>query len=141
MKKIINGKIYDTEKATHVATWDNDRFPNDFEFCYERLYRKRTGEYFLYGEGGPMSKYAKHYGNETRGSEQITPLSYHDAQKWAEKHLDGEEYEKIFGEIVEDSNDVLIGVHLQASTVERIKREASKAGMTISEYVESKLNG
>jgi hypothetical protein len=30
-----------------------------FRWVCEELYRKRTGEYFLYGEGGPMSKYSR----------------------------------------------------------------------------------
>jgi len=55
MKKIINGKRYDTETAQLIgsASYSNR---TDFRFWSEELYRKKTGEFFLYGEGGPASK-------------------------------------------------------------------------------------
>ena len=58
MKKIINGKKYDTDTAQELASWDNGGGWRDFHHCEETLYRKKTGEFFLFGEGGPMTKYA-----------------------------------------------------------------------------------
>jgi hypothetical protein len=54
MRKIIDGKLYDTDKAKRVGgPWSPAGFgPGDFDWCEEALYRKRTGEYFLHGEGG-----------------------------------------------------------------------------------------
>ena len=101
MKKIINGKKYDTETAKKVGYWTNNYSCSDFQCCEETLYRKKTGEYFLYGSGGPMSKYSQSYGNMTGGGEKIIPMTEADARKWAEKHLDGDEYEEIFGEVEE----------------------------------------
>ena len=43
MKKIINGKRYDTETAEKIGVWDNARSISDFDCCEETLYRKRTG--------------------------------------------------------------------------------------------------
>jgi len=61
------------------------------------------GEYFLRGEGGPRSKYAEAVGpSEWCGGEKVIPLTLDSAQKWAEEYLDADEYEKIFGEIVEE---------------------------------------
>ena len=140
MKKIINGKKYDTETAALVAEWDNGRYGSDFDRCSEKLYRKKTGEYFLHGDGGPMSRYARSCGqNEWCGGEQIIPLSYEAAQKWAEEHLDGDKYEKIFGEVPEDESKVSATFRLSASVLETVKRKASEAGVGISEYVESRL--
>ena len=48
-----------------------------------------------------MSNYAESYGNERYGGEKIIPLSENEAKKWAENHLDGDEYEKIFGSVDE----------------------------------------
>lgn len=101
MKQIINGKKYDTETATEVGSWWNGLSTGDFSNCRETLYRKRTGEYFLYGRGGPMSRYSQSYGNMTGGGEKIIPLTEAEARKWTEKHLDGDEYEEIFGEVEE----------------------------------------
>lgn len=101
MKQIINGKKYDTGTAEKVGSWSNCCSCRDFSSCTEELYRKRTGEYFLYGSGGPMSKYSQSYGNTTSGGEKIIPMTEAEARKWAEKHLDGDEYEEIFGEVEE----------------------------------------
>ena len=101
MKQIINGKKYDTETAKKVGSWSNGYSYSDFSSCTEELYRKRTGEYFLYGIGGPMSRYSQSYGNTTSGGEKIIPMTEAEARKWAEEHLDGDEYEEIFGEVEE----------------------------------------
>ena len=101
MKKIINGRMYDTKTATLIGSTGYG-YPNDFEYWRENLYRKKTGEFFLYGEGGPMSKYSHRTGqNEWSGGEEIIPLTVEEAQEWAEKHLEVEEYEQIFGKVKE----------------------------------------
>ena len=85
MKKIINGRLYNTETAELIASHDNGYFANDFHYCSEDLYRKKNGEFFLYGEGGGLSKYAEPYGNGWGYGEIITPLSVDEAKKWMEK--------------------------------------------------------
>jgi hypothetical protein len=98
MKKILSGRKYDTETATLVGEWWNGCGSNDFYYCVEHLYQKKTGEFFLYGEGGPMSRYAKYNGENSYSSgENIVPLLLGEAKKWGEEHLDAEKYEKIFG--------------------------------------------
>ena len=101
MKKIINNKMYNTETATEVASYDNGCYLSDFRHFREELYRKRTGEFFLYGCGGAMSKYAKSCGNGWSGGSQIIPLAEKDAQKWVEKHCDADTYINLFGEVEE----------------------------------------
>lgn len=101
MKKIINGKKYDTATATEVAFACNGLSSRDFGHWSETLYRKKTGELFLYGEGGPASKYAERCPDGWYGGEEIFPLGEEAAKKWAEKHLGGDEYETIFGEVDE----------------------------------------
>ena len=140
MKKIINGKRYDTDTAKKIAEWDNGHYGNDFNRCSETLYRKNTGEFFLYGRGGARSRYASYADGSVSGGEQIIVLTYAEAKEWAEEHLDGDEYENIFGEVVEDDTDTVFCVRLPASTVEKVRRAASEAGMAIGEYVDKKLN-
>ena len=75
MKRIISGRRYDTNTAKLIgqASYSNSR---DFTYWHEELYVKRTGEYFLYGVGGPMSKYSQQTGeNEWTGGKEIIPLS------------------------------------------------------------------
>lgn len=95
-------KKYDTETAKRVGSWSNNYNYGDFNYCSEELYCKKTGEFFLYGFGGAMSKYSQSCGNNcTSGGESIIPLSENGAKKWAEKYLDADEYETIFGEVEE----------------------------------------
>ena len=99
MKKVINGKMYNTETAEQLATWDNGRW-NSFDICEEKLFRKRNGEFFLYGYGGPKSAYAQPDGDRSVSSgHAIILLSDKEAREWAEEHLNGDKYEEIFGEI------------------------------------------
>lgn len=101
-KKIINGKLYNTETATLVGEWWNNYPTNDFNYCEENLYRKHTGGYFLCGEGGPLSQYSESYGNNSWGyGEEITPLSEQEAMQWAEERLSADEYIALFGEVEE----------------------------------------
>lgn len=137
MKKIINGKVYDTTTAERLVGWSNNRSTSDFGYCEESLYRKRTGEFFLYGEGGPMSKYSESQGNGDWGyGKSITPLTYEAAQKWAEEHLSAEGYEAIFGEVVEDGSRITVTLSLSASTVARAKQAAAQKGLGLSAYIE-----
>lgn len=102
MIKIINGRKYDTETAKMVGSWDNGYPTSDFNYCSEKLFRKKTGEFFLFGDGGAMSKYSMSCGtNNWCGSCEIIPLSEDGAKQWAEEHLDGDAYIEIFGDVEE----------------------------------------
>lgn len=135
MKRIINGKVYNTEKAERVGSWDNGYYTNDFHYCSEDLYRKKTGEFFLHGEGGAMSIYASSEGNMSGYGERIIPMTYDEAAKWAERHLTGDQYEQIFGEVVEDETTVKTMISTTAAEIEIIKRRAAQAGMSVSSYI------
>ncbi len=101
MKKIINGKKYDTETATKLGE-DCHGYRNDINFWSEELYRKKTGEFFLYGEGGARSQYGVQVSqNSWGGGENIIPYTEDEAKRWCENHLSVEEYEAIFGEVEE----------------------------------------
>ena len=98
MKKIINGKRYNTDTAKILGSAGYSH-PGDFNHWYEELYQKKTGEFFLHGVGGAMSRYARRIGlDEWTGGEEIRPLSLEEAREWAEKNLDAEEFEEVFGE-------------------------------------------
>lgn len=101
MRKIINGKKYDTETAEQLASYWNELSTRDFRHMTERLFRKKNGEYFLYGKGGPASAYAKVLLDGCTEGERIVPLSEQEAKAWAEKKVHCDEYEAIFGEVEE----------------------------------------
>lgn len=62
MKKVINGKMYNTETAERLADWDNGRW-DSLDACSEILYRKCNGELFLHGDGGCRSPYPMFIGD------------------------------------------------------------------------------
>lgn len=84
MKKIIDGKRYDTEKAEEIAAWWNGYAKNDFKRCEEVLFKTARGNYFLHGEGGAMSAYSKPCGDMTGGGEDIIPMTREEAIRWCE---------------------------------------------------------
>ena len=66
MKKIIEGKTYNTETALLLGDWQN-LWKGDYHYCREELYRTRKGTYFIYGEGGALSCYARYIGGSATG--------------------------------------------------------------------------
>lgn len=137
MKKIINGKVYDTATARKLGEYAPNPNQSDFSYYCETLYLKKTGEFFLHGEGNAASKYSKSCGqNEWCGSEQIQPLTYAEAQAWAEKHLDGEDYCEIFGEPDEESEDVALNLIISAAASAKLKKAAAQNGISLRAQIE-----
>lgn len=144
MKKIINGKVYNTETAQEAGSWSNHLGYRDFSHCEETLYRKKTGEFFLHGDGGAATGYARSVeGNMRAGGETIRPLTFDEAREWAEEKLSAEEYEQIFGEIADDGTDCLISAVIKASSRDRLRRAVEKTGKTagqiLDELIEANL--
>lgn len=137
MKKIINGKIYNTDTAKAVGGYASNSTTSDLDYFEETLYIKKTGEFFLYGEGSAISKYGTRCGDSWGYGYSIIPLSWEEAREWSEKRLSVDNYEKIFGEVEEDESKRMITLSLSAGAVERAKRAAQQAGMSLSAYIES----
>jgi hypothetical protein len=135
MKKIINGKMYDTETAKEVASCYHGEGPRDFRHYSETLYKKRTGEYFLAGEGGPMTHYAVSTGqNSWSGGEKIIPLTYSEATEWAEREMDADDYQAEFGPVSEGER-VTLSISLPADVADRIRKAAAAEGISVSECI------
>lgn len=136
MKKIINGKVYDTSTAKRLGEYEPSPYKSDFHWFAETLYKKMNGEFFIHGEGNAASKYSKTVGqNEWAGGEKIIPLTYEEAQAWAEKHLDGDDYISIFGEPDEDDSKAQIHINLPVATIAKVKALAAKRGETVSGFI------
>lgn len=135
MNKVIKGKRYDTNTAEALGKYQY-LYPRDFNHVCETLYKKRTGEFFLFGEGGAASKYRERTTDGMWcGGEKIVPLTLKEAQDWAEEHLDGDEYEKIFGEVDETGEKQTVAMSLDRATIEKAKRMAVEKGISVSELV------
>jgi hypothetical protein len=141
MKKVINGKVYDTETAKRVGEYEPNPYRSDFYWFCETLYQKKTGEFFLHGDGNANSKYSRSCGqNEWCGDEKIIPMAYAQAQKWAEEHLTGDEYIAIFGEPEEDEEKAQIHINLSKGAISKLKQAAQKSGLTVSAYIEKMIS-
>ena len=135
MKKIIAGKKYDTETATFLGDRSHSN-PYDFGYVYEALYIKRTGEYFMYGKGGAMTKYRTWVDNNSwMGGETITPITEQDARAWVEEYLDADDYERIFGKVYEDGTMVVRTYSMPAYVADKLKKEALKRGIAASQLL------
>jgi len=142
MKKIINNKVYDTETAKLLGRADNGCGYNDFNWVRESLFRKKTGEYFLFGEGGANTRYAESVGsNSWSGGWAIFPFTVERAREWAENNLSADDYENIFGIIPEGEERQSINICLPNEAVEAMNLEAERLKMSVSEYIEFLIRG
>lgn len=140
MKTVIDNKLYDSEKARLIGETARDT-DSDSRYLYERLYKKRTGEYFVYGEGGPDTLYGI---EETDGTmspgEGITPLTYDEARRWAQAGLPVKDYAREFGAIdLADRAMTTMAVRVSMAGKEALDRKCSRTGKTRSDIVDEFL--
>lgn len=141
MKKVIDGRMYNTGTAKLLGGGSNNYPRNDFHFWEEELYRTKSGAYFLHGSGGPASRYAISTGqNSWSGGEKIIPLPAEQAREWAEEMLSAEEYAEIFGEPDEASDErEALNVSISAHLKFRLDRLREEEGKSLSQVVEEIL--
>lgn len=141
MRKIIDGKLYDTSTAKCLGEWSDGLGFGDFNHREESLFRKKTGEYFLYLYGGantPMAEPA--YGGGWQGGELIRPLlSAEGAKRWAERRLTADEYESVFGEVSEGDEETAVTVRISPAAKRRLDAERERTGETQGAIVERLL--
>lgn len=102
MKKIIDGKTYNTETVKLPGVYRTPGLmPDDYFFCREELYRTKKGTYFLYGKGGAMTSYFREIQGMAVGGDAIQIITEDKAKEWAEHKLSANEYAEIFGEAEE----------------------------------------
>ena len=95
MKKIINGKLYNTETAKEVLQYNSGA--KDSGQYIETLYRKKTGEFFLQGEGDAASKYSESAGLNCRmAGSKIIPLTDKEVKQYLENIDEPEIYMQYF---------------------------------------------
>lgn len=90
MKTIIRGRRYDTETAICLGEASSGGSVSDFRYWEAGLYKtKKIGQFFLAGEGGPMTQFATRHTDGSRSSgSRIIILDTPQALEWAEEHLD-----------------------------------------------------
>jgi len=143
MRKIINGRTYNTNTSKRVGYWTNGIPSNDFGYCYETLYKNTKGAYFLHGEGGAYSKYATAKGDNRGWGEQIVPMTKEEAQEWAEERLEAEEYEEEFGEQEEAGSDLTtrerVSLTLNSGIMVNFRKLSDRTGVPMSTMVDKAI--
>jgi hypothetical protein len=96
MRKVINGKVYDTETAIEVCDVSSDHARSDFKWHSTTLYRTKKGSWFLAGRGHAMSMWASYNGNTSGPGSGIRVLDADEARELLERHGTAELVEKWF---------------------------------------------
>lgn len=138
MNRVINGSRYDTATARRLGSDSSNSPQSDFSWWQETLFRTKSGKYFLFCEGGPMTRYARLCGDGTYGyGESIVPISEEKAREWSEKHLSVGDVERIFGAIAEST--ARISVFLPSDLVERMDTKGDTLHASRAEIVAAAL--
>ena len=140
MKKIINGKTYNTETAKAIGEAGYGSI-SDFGFFAEVLYRNCRGTWFLAGHGGPASKYSVSCGqNQWSWGSKIIPMTAEEAREWCEKNLPADEYGKIFGEEEASPSDLAtrerVNVVLDTGLYAKLKAHRKETGIPVSRLLD-----
>lgn len=126
MKKYVNRKCYDTDTAHKVGTYKG---------CWglheETLYRKRTGEYFLYVWDRLLDE---------ADTGTIAPVSCEKARAWAGERLDADAIGAEWGEPAEDDRES-VNVWVCPEAKAALTAECRRTGDTQAKVVERLLLG
>ncbi|MBW9212278.1 MULTISPECIES: hypothetical protein [Terrabacteria group] len=112
MRKVHNGKVYDTETSVFVMSLNIEGLKRD-------LYQKSTGEFFLYDEN----------------SERMRPLRFKEAQHYVFEQGTKEIQNKFFGAIETNHEKILISAYITKAQKAHLKRAAAIHGSSISALI------
>ena len=86
MKKIINGKTYNTKTAKCICDVECRYYPGDHAYHETGLYLSPKGAYFLAGSGGPSSMWSRSCGpNSWSGGSGLIVIDKEEAREYAEE--------------------------------------------------------
>lgn len=141
MKKVLNGKLYDTEKAHLIADVPHSNIKSSEGACEQRLYLKKNGEFFLWLAGARSeiaSNMALDSGIHDR-ERHIYPLSYEQARKWAESEMPADEWLELF-EPEEDDSTSQLAVRISTAAYNKLKKAAQMEGKSLRAKIEELIN-
>lgn len=126
IKRIIDGKTYNTETATKLAGFD---YESGFPEYGQHLYQNRLGVFFL-------AKYLSGTGEDDY--EKIEPLSPEQAREWLEKHASWqpELIEQLFGEMPEaGAAEVKYTLRMPESLRDRLAERAKANSQSLNAWI------
>lgn len=123
MKKVIKGKVLNTDTAKMIGTVmiDEDK---DIVEC---LYRTKSGTFFIY------SVFPKPKVGKQEMSEEITLISHTQAEKWGKQYLTESEYNDWFGTGSDETVTVTVNITKEIYNI--LKKEKELTGETYGEII------
>ena len=96
VKRIIDGKTYNTETATQLASWSSTHNPDTAQRPEHGgiLFQTRHGAYFVVNHNDGLEPWEDGY-------QKLIPLDPEQVQRWAEQYCSAQEIEALFGEMPE----------------------------------------
>jgi hypothetical protein len=96
MRQVIDGRVFDTDTATEICRAAYGGSRTDFQWHETALYRSPRGQFFLAGQGGPMSRWAQDVdGGGRSGGSGIVLLTQDEAREFMERQgCDVEAFER-----------------------------------------------
>lgn len=137
MRKIIKNKVYDTDTAMLIKQADHPNITSGEGSCKQSLYRKKTGDYFLFVDGARTDVFhSLALENNAHDRERhIYALTYEQARSWAEEEMTADEWLEIF-EPVEDDSLTAFNLTLSASAVSKFRLAAQRQQISQRELME-----
>lgn len=126
IKRIIDGKTYNTETATKHAGFDQD--PGPYEYG-EHLYQNRLGVFFV-------ARYLSGAGEDDY--EKIDPITPEQAREWLEKNASWqpELIEQLFGEMPEaGAAEVKYTLRMPESLRDRLAERAKANSQSLNAWI------
>ena len=155
MRRIVNGRAYNTDTATRIARDDGGRGREGY---FEILYQTRNGAFFLAGAGGEASPWARPNGDQPQYSwvmhwddqaqhyrvglhdgdaADVRPLTSEEAHAWLLESQQHFVFDHLFGETpeTEDEQAATYSLRLPTSLKARAGDAAEKAGLSLNAWI------
>lgn len=139
--KKTDNKFYDISKATPLVTVEKtfgkkygDNPDDDWK---ETLYRKATGEFFVYGVGGKNSPYSIDENGTTKAGSRYEiwlESNYNAARNWVHTNCPEKQEEIFVAELKEEKNSVT-SIMISQKARMNLKRKSKEMGITVSELI------
>lgn len=126
VKRIIEGKTYNTETATKIGGYDYDEGP------YE------TGDFLYQTRFGAFFQYTYLNGRDEEDYDRIKPLTPDEARNWLEEKLsyEPEVIEKLFGEMPEaGAGEIKYTLRLPESLRDRLAARAKENEQSLNAWI------
>lgn len=119
MKKVIKGKLYDTDTAKLICQ-------HTTEHTYKAVYQKKTGHYFIY---------YKINSDVIDFKPTITPVTVEQAAEIAKGIMPDDAYNLHFGKASVDDEIITVTLRMRKGVHQKLKQLAAENNCTASEFV------